>query len=129
MNELIKKIKEGIIALEKENQPLLICALFLREDSLEKWDIVVAASWLDSRVMESYKIVVSTLHRFLNESERVQVSRIVLLDQDDPVVSYLQSLKTITNGGFEELKESELSEKFRFDIRRAYLLRSQKLDF
>lgn len=128
MNEIIKKIKEAIISLEKENQALLICAVFLREDSLEKWDIVISASWLDSRTIESYKIVSSALQKILNESELVQVSRIVLIDQNDPVVSYLQSLKTITNGGFEELEESDLSEKFRFDIRRAYLLRSQKLD-
>lgn len=48
--------------------------------------------------------------------------------QDDPVVSYLLNLETITNGGFKELSADELSEKFKFTIKRAYLLRSQKLN-
>lgn len=128
MYALINKIKNAIVALEKENHPLLICALFLRKDSLEKWDIVVSASWLDSTTMKSYESVVSSLQKHLDKSDFVEISRVVLLNQDDSVVSYLQSLKTITNGGFEELKESELSEKFGFDIKRAYLLRSQKPD-
>jgi hypothetical protein len=128
MNEIIKKIKAAIVELEKEHKPLLICALFLREDPLEKWDIVISASWLTPTEMESYKIVSTKIQKYLNESELMQFARIVLLDQLDPVVSYLQNLKTIDNGGFHELKENELSDKFRFTIKRAYLLRSQKLN-
>lgn len=126
MNETINKLKSAISALEKENAPLLICALFLREDPLEKWDIVISASWLNPKEMQSYRTVSSKLQESLSDSELVKFSRIVILNQDDPVVSYLQSLETITNGGFKELRGDELSEKFKFTIKRAYLLRSQK---
>jgi hypothetical protein len=126
MNETIKKIKLLIKELESENGPLLICALFLREDSLEKWDILMAASWLNPEKMQSYKMVSSKLLEFLNDSELVQISRVVILNEDDPIISYLQGLETITNGGFKELRPEELSEKFKFTIKRAYLLRSQK---
>ena len=125
-DDTIKKIKLLIKDLEKENKPLLICALFLREDSLEKWDMIIAASWLNPRELQSYKIVSSKLQESLTDSELVQFSRVVLLNEDDPVVSYLQSLETIKNGGFKELRGEELSEKFKFTIKRAYLLRSQK---
>jgi hypothetical protein len=126
MNEIIEKIKSIIKQLEEEEGPLLICALFLREDSLEKWDIIIAASWLNSEEMQSYKIVSSKLQKSLSDSELVRFSRIVILNRDDPVVSYLQSLEIITNGGYKELRGEELSEKFKFTIKRAYLLRSQR---
>jgi hypothetical protein len=99
----------------------------LRTKPLEKWDIVISASWLNPREMNSYKIVSSKLQKFLNESELMQFSRVVLLDQKDPIVSYLLNLKTIDNGGFHELEEDKLSDKFKFNIKKAYLLRSQKL--
>ncbi len=127
MNEIIEKLKSIIKNLEQKRGPLLICALFLREDSLEKWDIIIAASWLNPKEMESYKTVSNELQEFLSASELVQFSRIVLLDQDDPVVSFILDLETVKNGGYKELPAETLSDKFRFIIKRAYLLRSQRL--
>ncbi|MDR3623658.1 MAG: hypothetical protein P4L16_00755 [Chlamydiales bacterium] len=127
MNEMIEKIKALIKNLEKDKGSLSICALFLREDSMEKWDIVIAASWLNPAEMQSYKTISAKLQECLSASELMQLSRIVILSQDDPVVSYLQNLETITNGGYKELLlVNELSEKFKFVIKQAYLLRSQK---
>jgi len=124
MNEIIKKIKNAITSLETEKGSLLICALFLREEPLEKWDIIISAPWLSPEKLESYKIVSSKLQEFLSDSELLQFSRAVLLDETDPVVAYLQDLKTIENGGYQELEKEELSDKFKFTIKRAYLLRS-----
>src|SRR5690348_3114957 len=128
MKQIIDKLKSLILAIEKENAPLLICALFLREEPLEKWDIVISATWLDSQEMQSYEIISSKLQTYLSDSELVQFSRVVILDQDDPVVSYLQNLETLSNGGYKELRAEDLSEKFKFTIKRAYLPRSQKRD-
>jgi hypothetical protein len=127
MNEIIEKLKVVIKNLEQKRGPLLIYALFLREDSLEKWDIIIAASWLNPKEMESYKTVSNELQEFLSASELVQISRIVLLNQDDPIVSFLLDLETVKNGGYKELPVETLSDKFRFTIKRAYLLRSHKL--
>jgi hypothetical protein len=126
MKENIDKFQPLIQALEKENAPLSFFAIFLREEALGKWDIIISASWLDPQEMESYKIVSSKLQKAFSDSELVQFSRIVILNQDDPVVSYLQGLETLSNGGYKELRADELSEKFKFTIKRAYLLRSQK---
>ena len=127
MIEIIEKLKSAISSLEKENGPLLICALFLRDDALEKWDIILAASWLNPKEMRSYEILSKKLQKFLSASELVQFSRIVVLDQDDPIISFLLELETVKNGGYKELAANVLSEKFRFTIKKAYLLRSQKL--
>ncbi|HLB52205.1 MAG TPA: hypothetical protein VJK48_00660 [Chlamydiales bacterium] len=126
MSEIIEKVKSAIKSMEKEHGNLLICALFLRADVLEKWDIVLAAPWLNPKEMRSYEILSSSLQNFLTQSELVQFSRIVILEQDDPTVSFLLNLEIVKNGGYKELSVDALSEKFRFTIKKAYLLRSQK---
>jgi len=126
MKEIIEKLKSEITALEKEKGPLLIFAIFLREDPLEKWDIIISATWLNSEEMSAYKLISSRLRDALNDSELLQFSRIVILDPEDPVVSFLLDLQTIKNGGYQELSGEVLSDKFKFTIKRAYLLRSQK---
>ncbi|NGX52822.1 MAG: hypothetical protein KR126chlam5_01127 [Candidatus Anoxychlamydiales bacterium] len=128
MKDIIEKIKTAICDLEKTNGNILVFALFLREGLFDKWDIIVAASWLDSKKMDDYKIISSEIQKVLNDSEFLQFSRIVILDQDDPVVSFLQNLKTIKNGSYQEFSGEVLSNQFGFTIKRAYLLRSQKID-
>jgi hypothetical protein len=66
MNEIIIKVKSVIKDLEKEHGPLLICALFLRDGDLEKWDIIMSAPWLNPTEMQSYKTVSSKLQQSLN---------------------------------------------------------------
>ncbi|MDE3055411.1 MAG: hypothetical protein KGI80_01755 [Verrucomicrobiota bacterium] len=128
MKQVIEKLKAVISVLEKEHERLLIFALFLREEPFEKWDIVVSSAWLNSKELGSYKLVTSKVQEVLSESELAQFSRIVLLDPEDPVVSFLLELETIKNGGYKELPGDVLSDKFGFTIKRAYLLRSQRND-
>jgi len=130
MKEILDKLKSVVQALEKEHGPVLLFALFLREDALEKWDIVVSASWLSSSEKNAYKIVVSKIQALLSPSELVQFSRIVILDDTDPVVSFLQEVCPLTNGGFKESPKDfsvePFSEKFGFTIKKAYTLRCQE---
>jgi len=131
MKEILDKLKSAVQALEKEHGPILLFALFLREDSLEKWDMVVSASWLSSSEKNAYKMVVSKIQGNLSAGELVLFSRVVILDSSDPVVSFLQEVCPLTNGGFKESPNNfsiePFSEKFGFTIKKAYILRCQKL--
>jgi hypothetical protein len=127
MKETIEKLKAVVLELEKEHGPLLIFALFLREDPIEKWDIVVSASWLSLSDLNAYRIVASKVQEALKGPELMQFSRVVILDDKDPVVAFLQEGYSIKNGHFEELSGDSFSEKFKFAIKRAYLLRCQKI--
>lgn len=130
MKETLDKLKAVVKVLEKEHGHFSLFALFLREDSIEKWDIVVSASWLRSSEMSAYKTVVSQIQATLSPSELIQFSRVVILDDVDPVVSFLQNACPVTNGGFKEspkdLSVETFSEKFGFTIKKAYVLRCQK---
>lgn len=130
MKEILNKLKTVVQALEKGHKPISLFALFLREDSVQKWDIVVSAPWLSSSDKNSYGIVISKIQSVLSTSELVQFSRVVILDTTDPVVSFLQGVCPLTNGGFKESPKDfslePFSAKFGFTITKAYILRCQK---
>lgn len=127
MKAILDKLKAVLSALEKEYGPILVFALFLRTDPLEKWDIVIAASWLNPNELSSYKIVNSKIQEMLLPSDLVQLARIVILSDHDPVVSFLQDSETVTNGHFGEVAGEVFTDKFGFTIKQAYLLRCQKI--
>ena len=131
MKEILGKLKSAVESLEKEHKPLMLFALFLREDSLQKWDIVVSATWLSSSQKESYDIVVSKIQSVLNASELTQFSRVVILDSFDPVVAFLQEICPLTNGGIKEsprdFSVEPFTEKFVFTIKKAYILRCRNV--
>lgn len=127
MNEILEKLKAALKELEKENGKIVLFALFLREEALGKWDLLVSASWLNSRSPDSYEIVAKTIQRCLHESEVVQIARVVILDTNDVAVAFLQGLYSIPNGSFVEVSNCEpLTNRFGFTIKRAYVLRCVK---
>ncbi len=131
MKEILEKLKSVVHDLENEHSPISLFALFLREGSLEKWDIVICASWLKPSDKSAYIQVISKIQAKLNSSELVQMSRVVILDSADPVVSFFQEVCPVTNGGFKEsprdFSVEPFSEKFSFIIKKAYMLRCQKV--
>lgn len=131
MKEILTKLKSVVQSLEKENGSILFFALFLREGSLQMWDIVVAAPWLSSSERKAYEIIVSKVQSALSSTEIVQISHVVILDNTDPALAFLQEVCPLTNGGFKESPKDfsiePLSAKFGFTISKAYILRCQKL--
>jgi len=126
MNSIVEKIKKVVLELEAEHEPLLVCALFLRVDPIERWDMVVSAAWLNFSDLNSYQLISSKVQSTLDSQELLQFSRIVILDQNDPAIVFLQDSFSITNGKIEEASTDLLSSRFGFTIKKAYLLRCQK---
>jgi hypothetical protein len=125
MKDLLDKLKNLIYIFEAEKKSeFLICAMILPGESYDKWDFILSARWLNSSELESYKLISSKLQTSLTEAELLQIARIVILDPDDQVVKFLQTLITVTNGGYKELRAEDLTDKFKFIIKRGYLLRS-----
>lgn len=127
MKSILDKLKEVVLKLEKEFGPMSVFALFLRVDPLEKWDIVVAAPWLNPNDFSSYNAITSKIQVALSTSELVQLARVVILSETDPVVTFLTNSETVTNGHFGEVSGDIFTEKFGFTIKRAYLLRCQRI--
>lgn len=126
MNSLLENAKKVVLELEKEHGSILVFALFLRTEPLERWDVVVSASWLNASDMNAYQLVGSKLQSVLNDEELLQISRIVILDEEDPAISFLQETISITNGKIEEQPSEPLSNRFGFTIKQAFILRCKK---
>lgn len=72
--------------IEEDRGKLTICAVVMRADSPERWDVVVAAPWLDPSKRETYDYLAKTISRFLTKAEMLAISRIVPVSEDDPLV-------------------------------------------
>jgi hypothetical protein len=94
MNPQLVADKLSVLAkkIESSNGPLELFGLFLREDSPDLWDLVIAAPWLSPGKRASYEYVAGLLQETLTEEELVGLSRIVILEHGRAVLrSFLES--------------------------------------
>ncbi len=82
--ELARKIKNAIKRAATERGGVDFAALVLRENSPNRWDVVLAAPWLARKDRATLDLFSKELRRSLKMPEFIQISRIVLLDHIDP---------------------------------------------
>ena len=107
---------------EERGEPSLF-ALFLREDAENKWDLVVAAPWLNTDKIEDINYIADKLKHHLDVSELLFISRIILLDIYDPIVQSINNYCRVKPGG-----SLELYDLFSIGLpffKHAYILTSQ----
>ena len=99
INELFEKLEflEKDIAHEKGDFSLF--GLFLREDARDRWDLIVAAPWIDADNMENLSYIANKVKTFLKDRELLLISRIVLLDLNDPIVQTINKNWRVQRGG------------------------------
>lgn len=99
----MKQIKDKLVALEREiateKGALSLCVLVLREEAAEQWDLVVAAPWLDQDQKAGLAYVANKVSGRLTTQELLSLSRIVILEQGNPV------LEALLQQGTEELRD------------------------
>jgi len=62
-------------------------ALFLRDGSPGKWDVLVSAKWIDANKQQALKIITEQLTTKLNKDELISLSRVVVINQDNEALS------------------------------------------
>jgi hypothetical protein len=122
MRKLIKKF----VALERkmaaERGPFTLFALFLREGAPGVWDFVLSAPWTDGDKLENYKYVDKHLRACLRPKDMMLLSRIVLIDEDNPGLEDVLWEGEVEHG----LRELHHREFFGLPIKHAYIITSQK---
>jgi hypothetical protein len=83
-NELARKIKGAIERAAAKRGGVDFAAVVLRENSPNRWDIVLAAPWLARDERGTLDLFYKQLRRVLKMSEFLQISHIALLDRVDP---------------------------------------------
>jgi hypothetical protein len=124
MKEFLEKLKLVLSQLERANGEIFLFALFLRDNPLDLWDLVVAGPWLKSEDLEALKTVCAEVQECLTGNEIIKLSHVVILNQNDPTVTYLREIYNVSSGQTEEIANCEdLSDHLNFTIKKAYLLR------
>ncbi|MBM4295414.1 MAG: hypothetical protein FJ126_11025 [Deltaproteobacteria bacterium] len=122
---MIKKLFEKLESLEKEiaaeRGDFSVFGLFLREDAEDRWDLVVAAPWLNTEGMEDLNYITNKLKSCLKGNELVSISRIVLLDLNNPIIQNINQI-AVPRGGSLELTHPQL---YGLPFKSAYIIISK----
>ncbi|MEK8019729.1 MAG: hypothetical protein VSS75_022880 [Candidatus Parabeggiatoa sp.] len=90
MNTFIKKFFPIERTIAQERGDFKLFALFEREDVQGIWDVVLAADWLPDEEVKSLRYVFGKIRAVLNKKEFIKVSKVVLLDVNEPFIDELQ---------------------------------------
>lgn len=92
MSTVAEKLRQIEIEVSAGKGSFNLFALIEREDSLSKWDIVVAANWIDTERKELINTIASKIREKLNEEEQLKISRIIILSPSDILVRSLNMI-------------------------------------
>lgn len=122
MKDFLKKLTEIEKRTSKERGEYELFGFFLREESSDKWDILVASEWISRNKQEALKYLATTIQNAFNQSELLLISRIVIIEDTNPALPALQQAINIEHS-FTEIKDSDF---FGLPIKQAFLITSRK---
>ncbi len=122
MRKIAEKLKEVEIEITQEKGNLSLFALFLREDAPDVWDLLISAPWARINKSDALKYVAGKIRKKLDNSELLKLSRIVILEGDDPAVQAFQRGIKVEHG----IAEIQNSNFLGLPIKHAYLITSKR---
>jgi hypothetical protein len=143
MRDLLEKFVGLERGLSQDCGEFSLFALFLREDSSDKWDLIVAAPWIEADRKKALTYITNRIQQELNPDELSRLSRVVpveqtnpslaainqalrvvLIDQANPAVGAMNQAIRIHHGQ----AEIQNSNFFGLQIKQAYIITSQRLN-
>ncbi len=121
-----KKLVDKLIRIEKhlssKKGPFDLFGLILRVELSDKWDLLVAADWIENNFDQSLRLISRELTKKLSSEELSAISKVVLLSVFDPRVKSVQ--KAIET----EHRDAELVnvDLFGFFVDHGYLITSKR---
>ena len=122
MKTLADKVKALLPMLEQRGAVYLF-ALFEREETFGKWDIVLSSEWSDKDSIAAVRLISDALVPKLNPEELSALSRVFIAPSHDPAVEELidgeqpQQVERFYASGFEFMG---------VPIRQFYIFRTRK---
>jgi len=121
MKDLIDKFISIEKELSEEAGDFELFALFLREDSPNKWDLLVSANWIDQDKSHALKIVSNKVQEHLEKKELVNLSRIVVIKDDNPALEAFHQAVSVEHG-YTEIQNATF---FGLEIKHAIVITSR----
>lgn len=124
MRDLLEKFVELERRLSQERGEFSLFALFLREDASDKWDLIVAAPWIEADRKEALAYITTQIQQLFDSEELARLSRVVLVDQSNPALEAINQSINCQHGQ-NEVRDSNF---FGLQIKHAYIITSQRLN-
>lgn len=120
--ELSDKFRELESRIAEEKGDFVLFALFMRDDSPDRWDLIVAAPWVASDKRDAVDYFVNQIKSRLGEQGLTSLSRIVVVDFLDLAVQALNTAVQIEHGGV-EIRDSNF---FGLPVKHAFIITSKR---
>lgn len=121
MNQLTAKVRKVEQEMAREKGPLNLFALLEREDVVDRWDLVVSASW--ARQDEAtLRYITETIRRHLAPSEMTLLARVVVLDAAQDPVRAITETYDVEHGQM----ELDDPEAFGLPVKHGYIITSRR---
>jgi hypothetical protein len=122
MKEVAEKLRKTEKALSEAKGPFDLFALFLREDAPDVWDLLVAGHWIEADKTKALRAISKRVQRDLSAEELKKISRIVIIDKNNPSLNAVTSALGVKHG----LADVKNSNFFGLAIKEAFIITSQK---
>lgn len=97
MTKFEEKIQRVEQILSRRKGVFSFFALVRRIDSENKFDLLVSADWLNNHDKKCFDFIAKEIKQELSEDEILNISRIILLPQHDPVLTNVKPAMKISN--------------------------------
>ena len=119
MDAIVEKLRKMELEVSKEKGDFRLYALFLRQNMPNKWDFLISAPWADKQGKQiTLKYMFSKIHKYLTIPERHRISRIVIIDKENPDLPELLESVKVKHDKFETINK----DYFGIDINHAYFI-------
>jgi hypothetical protein len=118
MNAMVEKLIRVEREIAEDRGPFVLFAFLLREDAPGVWDLIVSAPWISQNESDSLKYIARRVQGVLSPEEMLKLSRIVMIEQDDPALEAIQKWFQIEHGA-EEIHNSNF---FGLEIKHGFII-------
>lgn len=122
MSKIVDALEEIERKLSRENGAFNLFAVFERQDIPTRWDLVVAAPWVEENNEQAMKLLAVEIKKILPSSELERISRIILLDPSNSSVRAITSAHAVEHG----LLEIDEGSHYGLPADRGYLITSRR---
>lgn len=125
MNDFVKTLQKIERSLSAEKGMFNLFALFLLEEGTAgKWDLLVAAPWMDKNKGVALGRVCKKVQKTLSMKDLLKLARVIIIDQDNPGLADLQRAVQVEHGDI-ELRDRNF---FELDVRHAHVITCRRTE-
>jgi len=94
----VKKFQRAMRDIAAKKGPFTLFALFLRENAVIGWDLVVSSSWLEAASLKRLTEFTKLLKAVVGAKQLLELAQVVPIDKDDPALRAVLSRVQIDDG-------------------------------